>query len=201
MFYGFAIALLRALLFFIYPMKVIGREKIVYGKGVVLAANHQCFMDAVFVALAYKKQLNFLAKKELFKYKPFAALFYALGAFPVDRGAADLKAVKKALSVLKENKPLLMFPEGPRVRAGETADAKHGVAMFSVKSKVPVQPIAIVSNFKPFCRTYVVFGDPVEFEAYYGQKLDNEVLAVVSDDVIDKIRKIAEDTKIGLAKR
>ncbi len=200
MLYRIAIRGLRILLYFIMPMRVIGREKLLYNKGVLMAANHQSFWDPIFIAMAYKEPMRFMAKKELFKFKPFGALLGALGAFPVDRGHADLKAVKKALGILKSNAPLLLFPEGTRVQAGEQADIKHGVAMFALKTKSPIQPIALVGSFKPFCTTYVVIGDAIYYEEYFDAKLDNELLGIVSDDVVDRIRKIAEDAKKGLAK-
>lgn len=201
MFYRFAVAVVRAVLYFIMPMTVIGKEKIVYDKGVLLAGNHQSMWDPIFVALAYKKKMNFMAKKELFKFKPFGALLSALGAFPVDRGAADLKAVKTALGILKGGKPMLMFPEGTRVREGEQAEIKNGVAMFALKTQTPIQPISLFGGFRPFRRTYVVFGDPIAYTHYYGQKLDSTVLSAVSDDVICQIRKNAEDAKKVLAKQ
>ncbi len=196
--YRIVVAILRVLLYFIMPLKIIGREKAVYGQGVVLAANHQSFWDPIFIALAYKKKMNFMGKKELFSFKPFAALLSALGAFPVDRGSADLKAVKKALSVLKSGQPLLLFPEGTRVQPGEQAEIKNGVAMFSLKTRSLVQPVALFGAFKPFRRTYVVFGNPISYEEYYDQKIDSEILSTVSDSVITEIRKIIEDTKKDL---
>lgn len=200
MFYKIIVAVIRAALYFIMPVTFINRDKAVYNKGVILAANHQSIWDVFFIAFAYKDNLNFMGKKELFKFKPFGALLKALGGFPVDRGAADLKAVKKALSVLKNNEPLLLFPEGTRVRDGEQVDVKNGVAMFALKTKSLVQPIALFGGFRPFRRTYVVFDDPVSYEEYYDRKPDNALLNEVSDDVIKRIRKIAEDTKKGLQK-
>ncbi len=201
MFYEIIVSILSGLLYFIMPLKIIGREKAVYGQGVVLAANHQSFWDPIFIAIAYKKRMNFMGKKELFSFKPFGALLSALGAFPVNRGSADLKAVKTALGVLKDGKPLLLFPEGTRVRAGEQAEIKNGVAMFALKTKSLIQPVALYGAFKPFRRTYVVFGDPISYEEYYGKKLDSEILSAVSDDVITRIRKIVSDTKKCLAKQ
>ncbi len=200
MLYRIAIRLLRALLYFIMPIRIIGREKLIYNKGVLMAANHQSFWDPIFIAMVYKEPMYFMAKKELFKFKPFGALLSALGAFPVERGHADLKAVKKALGILKGEKTLLLFPEGTRVQTGEQADVKHGVAMFALKTASPIQPIALFGGFKPFCRTYVVIGDPIYYDEYFDKKIDNEILTAVSDDVIYQIRKIAEDTKKGLAK-
>lgn len=200
MLYRIIVAVLHFLLYFIMPVTFVNREKAVYGKGVVLAANHQSAWDPIFIAFAYKEKMNFMGKKELFKFKPFGAILKALGAFPVDRGAADLKAVKTALGILKSGKPLLMFPEGTRVHEGEQADVKNGVAMFALKTKSLIQPIALFGGFKPFRRTYVVFGEPITYEEYFNQKPDSHVLDTVSNDVISQIRKIAEDTKKVLAK-
>ena len=198
MFYRFVVWIVRVVLYFIMPMKVIGAEKVVYDKGVILAGNHQSNWDPVFVALAYKKKMNYMAKKELFTFKPFGKLLSALGAFPVDRGNADLKAIKTAMGILKSGKPMLMFPEGTRVHEGDQVQVKNGVAMFALKTKTPIQPVGLFGAFKPFRRTYVVFGDPIGYDMYYDSKIDNALLSTVSDDVLNKIRKIIADTKKDL---
>jgi len=72
--------------------------------------------------------------------------------------------------------------------------------MFALKTKSLIQPIALVGGFKPFKTTYVIFGDPVAYEEYYDKKLDNDIYSTVSDDVLSRIQKIADDTKKDLQK-
>ena len=60
------------------------------------------------------KKINFMAKKEWFKGKFKNWLFRSLGAIPVDREKPDFASIKACLKVLKDDKPLVVFPEGTR---------------------------------------------------------------------------------------
>lgn len=93
-----------------YNYHVIGREKVPDG-GCVLVANHTQWADPVLVGTALGNQypLVAMAKKELFQIKLLGPLISALGAFPVDRGTADIGAIKTSLKAVKEGKKLLIF--------------------------------------------------------------------------------------------
>ena len=86
-----------------YNYHVIGREKVPDG-GCVLVANHTQWADPVLVGTALGNQypLVAMAKKELFQIKLLGPLISALGAFPVDRGRADIGAIKPSLKAVKE---------------------------------------------------------------------------------------------------
>ena len=57
---------------------------------------------------------------------------------------------RKNSGVLKENKKLVVFPEGTRhkdkVDKGELGETKNGVAMFAIKGKAPIVPVWINRN-------------------------------------------------------
>ena len=75
--------------------KVIGRENIPEG-GCVICPNHSDVIDPPLVAacIGNKHRIRVMAKKELFEKKNFGNLITWLGAFPVDRNRADIKAIK-----------------------------------------------------------------------------------------------------------
>lgn len=198
--------LIPALKIILYPflrIKVEGKENIPEGTGYVLAANHKSNWDPVALAIACPDELRFMAKKELFKNPVFAWVIKKLGAFPVNRGAADVKAIKTALSVLKNNKCLLLFPEGTRLKDDEQTadDAKNGMTMLAHRSKVPIVPASIVDDYKLFKTVRVVFAKPVYLDEYYDVKLDSDTMHKISTDVLKEIRKIGEETKKSLAKK
>ena len=126
-----------------YNYHVIGREKVPDG-GCVLVANHTQWADPVLVGTALGNQypLVAMAKKELFQIKLLGPLISALGAFPVDRGTADIGAIKTSLKAVKEGKKLLIFPEGgTKHKAGD--EAKVGAAMIAARTGAPIVPIYI----------------------------------------------------------
>ena len=142
-----------------YNYHVIGREKVPDG-GCVLVANHTQWADPVLVGTALGNQypLVAMAKKELFQIKLLGPLISALGAFPVDRGTADIGAIKTSLKAVKEGKKLLIFPEGKRVKPGMKSEPKTGAALFAVRGRVPLVPVYIPEGRKLFRRNTVVIG-------------------------------------------
>ena len=187
MFYKIAIALMRFFLFFIFRIEAVGQENAIENGGVVYAANHKSCYDPIVIAATSKRRMTFMAKKELFKFKPFGRILKSLGAFPVNRGKGDVGAVKTGLTILKQEKVMMIFPEGKRVDKGEIVPAKPGVAMFAIHAKVPVMPIMIEGEYKFMHKIKVIYGKPIYFDEYYGQKLSSEQLTELSQKVLDTI--------------
>lgn len=171
-----------------YNYHVIGREKVPDG-GCVLVANHTQWADPVLVGTALGNQypLVAMAKKELFQIKLLGPLISALGAFPVDRGTADIGAIKTSLKAVKEGKKLLIFPEGgTEHKAGD--EAKVGAAMIAARTGAPIVPIYISENKKFRSKVYVVFGD-----AYIPEKTKSkDGYRAIADDMMRRIYALKE---------
>ena len=171
-----------------YNYHVIGREKVPDG-GCVLVANHTQWADPVLVGTALGNQypLVAMAKKELFQIKLLGPLISALGAFPVDRGTADIGAIKTSLKAVKEGKKLLIFPEGgTKHKAGD--EAKVGAAMIAARTGAPIVPIYISENKKFRSKVYVVFGD-----AYIPEKTKStDGYRASADDMMRRIYALKE---------
>ena len=97
MLYKILIRVLRVIDFIFYGFKKPDNSVVPEDEGLIVCANHPSLRDPIFIAESFDRQLTFMANKELFKFKPFAALIKALGAFPVDRGNNDIAAVKTAI--------------------------------------------------------------------------------------------------------
>lgn len=171
-----------------YNYHVIGREKVPDG-GCVLVANHTQWADPVLVGTALGNQypLVAMAKKELFQIKLLGPLISALGAFPVDRGTADIGAIKTSLKAVKEGKKLLIFPEGgTKHKVGD--EAKVGAAMIAARTGAPIVPIYISENKKFRSKVYVVFGD-----AYIPEKTKSkDGYRAIADDMMRRIYALKE---------
>lgn len=179
------------LFLFVYRIKSQGKENIPKEGGVIFAVNHRSWVDPFMVALTSPRPLTFMAKAELFKNPIFGKALKALGAFPVKRGKGDLAAVKTALSILKEEKVMMIFPEGTRVKKGQTVEAKPGVAMFAIHAKTPIIPIKIDGEYGFMKRITVIYGEPMDFSEY--GKLPTEELKKLSQGVMDKIYSMEAD--------
>ncbi len=172
-----------------FPFKIVGRENVPDGAAVV-CANHTHFSDPFYMAFAVpsKYHLCVMAKQELFKIKPLGALLRAVGAFPVNREAADMNAIKTSLQVLKSGKKLGIFPEGTRTHADGEVSPKSGAVRLAQKTGAPLIPMYIPREKKIFRRITVVVGEPVRVDPT--RKFSREELESISEDLMDKISKL-----------
>lgn len=157
--------------------------------GAIVCANHSTNLDPVLVAISVKKQVRFMAKKELFSSAFRRYFLNVLGAFPVNRGENDIKSMKTAIRVVKDGGVLGLFPEGTRNIAGEDMEAKAGVGFIVAKTGKPVIPITIHSGMKFRSKIQIKVGKPIDFSAYEGRKLTSEDYRQISGVIMDEIRK------------
>ena len=154
---------------FLCHMKVRGAEnEPTPDQGTYLViANHRTWADPIYLCCALKhQQPHFMAKKELFKIPLLNLLIRALGAYPVNRGGADVGAIKHTIAMLKSGAAVGMFPQGHRYNGVDprTTTVKTGAAMIALKSEVQVLPVFVkVKNNKHFflCKKEVIIGKPV----------------------------------------
>ena len=165
--YSFGKVLLMPWYKLLYRYKKIGSENIPEEGGFILACNHLSFSDPVLLGLCSKRRLFFMAKIELFENKFFSAVIRALGAFPVDRGSGDGKAIKTGIDIIEEGNPMTIFLEGGRSKTGELMRPRSGCALVAQQTQVPVVPacITIVGNPKfIFAKRVIHFGKPLTSE-------------------------------------
>ena len=133
---------------------------------VIVYANHFSDFDLFALQQVYKRQIYFMAKKEL--VDTFFVNWFVIGykAISVDREGNDIAAIKSAMKVLKNGDMLGIVPEGTRIRDGSRPDAKSGLAMFAYKMKVPVQPVKISYKRKFLLgnRIEVTVGKPISYD-------------------------------------
>ena len=149
-----------------YKLEVTGAENVPKEGGFILSSNHTALFDPVVLILSVPRRLRFMAKKESFKTPVIGKLMANLGMFPVNRGNVDTKALKTAMSYIKDGEVVGIFPQGtrrPGVDPRETP-SKEGVAMISYRTGCPVLPAFIKTKkrkLKPFSKTTVIIGKPI----------------------------------------
>ena len=153
--YKFLLAIVSVLIKIIYRVKVNGIENLKDDKPFIMSANHVHIFDPVILATLTKKQIFFLAKKELFSKKFLAKFFTKLGVIPIDRENTDFKAIKSCFRVIKSGNILGIFPEGTRVKTIDIKNMKKGVALIALKNKVNILPIHIEGTYKIFSKITV----------------------------------------------
>ncbi len=183
-----------------FRIEVYGAENLPQEGGFILASNHVTELDPVLLGIKVNRQLNFMAKVELFKNKLFGALITALGAFPVSRGTGDTSAIDKAIDTVEKGNVLAIFPEGTRSKDGELRRFKSGTIVVAEKTGADIIPTGIyIKDFQKGLRfrskIIVRYGKLIPNEAL---RLDVENPATIkkaSNLVRDAVAQLLEESK------
>ncbi len=135
-----------------FRYRVIGAENWPDGSGLV-CANHQSVMDPVLAGLSYRGRLGYLARESLFVDHPVLGwLIASVDAVPIKRDGIGIGGVKSALRRLKDNKKMLIFPEGTRSADGEIQALQPGFVAVARRGNAPLIPMAIAGAFEAWPR-------------------------------------------------
>lgn len=177
----------------VHPCRPIGRENVPEG-GAIICANHTRASDPFFIvfALGLKNRVCAMAKIEIMRVPFVGWILGKAGVFGVDRGKADVGAIKTAMKLLKSGEKMVMFPQGTRVdEQEEDHEAKNGAAMLALRTGVPIVPVYIPAKKKWFGRTPVVIGEPYHPQTAEKRATPEEYKAI-SEDLMDRIYALAQ---------
>lgn len=169
-FYTFARGVVYLVSKLLYSVRYEGLEHIPEG-GFILCSNHISQFDPIFVAVKVKPQCFFMAKEELFRFKPLALLIRALGAFPVARGKGDTSAIEHSVELVKSGRVVAIFPEGHRSKTGELLKIKSGAVMVAAEAGCGILPCIIKKGRRRFLRRPVT--------VRYGPCISKEQLGII----------------------
>jgi 1-acyl-sn-glycerol-3-phosphate acyltransferase len=111
---------------------------------VILASNHQSFIDSVFLPLVVRRRVTFVAKAEYFERPRTAWFLRGVGMIPLKRdgGPASAGALAAAAEVLQSGGVLGIYPEGTRSPDGRLYRGHTGAARLSKQCAAPIVPVA-----------------------------------------------------------
>ncbi len=195
--YGCCHFLVGALHDVLFPGEVSGEENIPRQGGLIIAANHASVLDPPIIGSHVPRQLNFFARRTLWKGGIASWWLDAVGTIPVDRDAgSDVAAVKRMLHLLKDGRAVILFPEGTRTQTGDLQRPKSGVGLLACRTHVPVVPTRIFGTFAAFGRKgplrlgtpiSIVFGPPLLPADYDGGTESKERYQQASERIMAAI--------------
>lgn len=191
MLYKIVKILLKPFFFILYNIHVNGLKNIPKFEGYIVCGNHTKALDPILLGLALPSQIHFMAKHELFKNKFLGAILNTLGAYPIKRGEPDLKSIKTSLKLLQNNKNIGIFPEGTRNKTSELK-AEPGIAMLAIKSKKPILPVSIKTDYKLFKKTNIIIGEIIYLDNFFDKKLKNDDYIDISINIMKRIKELQE---------
>jgi 1-acyl-sn-glycerol-3-phosphate acyltransferase len=126
----------------LFGMRIIGRENLITEGPVLVASNHESFLDPPLIGNLYHTEMIYLARKTLFT--PVTRWVYTRwGAIPIDQDRPDMGSLKTIIRKLREGHRVLVFPEGERTADGHLGEAAPGIGLIAVKSGAVIQPVRI----------------------------------------------------------
>lgn len=134
-----------------FNFKMSGQENIPAKGPFILAANHQSYLDGMFVMSAVPNALirhtYFVAKEKHVTHPMAVHLASRLNVIVLHM--SNLKnSIQQLGEVLKRGESLIIFPEGTRTENGRMGDFKKTFAILSVELGVPVIPVTISGAFE-----------------------------------------------------
>ena len=129
-----------------FRMRRLGLEHVPKSGPVIFAANHRSFLDPFVIGTLTRRPVYYVAKKELFAHPLTGWLLSRLGAFPIDRGAADQQAMETARRILERGDCVVIFPEGTRTRPGPLGHPRRGMGRLALQTGAPVIPVAVLGT-------------------------------------------------------
>jgi len=193
--YSFAKQVVSSYFRVFFKWRVYGKENIPETGPVILVANHISNYDPPVLACSINREVNYMAKDELFRIPILKNILRKLHAFPIKRGANDLKAIKTGLNILRKNQVLGIFPEGTRSKNGEIGKGLPGAALFALKTDAVVIPVGIVSTYKWFKPLKVKIGSPLSLEHLKATKITPELLDETIAYIMLHIKKQVDELK------
>ena len=115
---------------------------------VVITPNHTSFMDPILVTIPVHRALHYMALEPFFRVRGLGALMRWARAFAIQEGEADSLGVRRALRLLKQGEPLVIFPEGARSPDGRLQPFHPGAFRLALATEAPVVPVTILGAFE-----------------------------------------------------
>ena len=137
--------LIRIIMF--YSTDIKGKED---PEAQMFLVNHQSDLDIGVMETVSKRDLAWVAKKELFDV-PFFGLTLKLPkdiAVKRESKTSLIKLLKDAKNRLDDNRVITMFPEGTRSTKGKMLPFKSGAKVIADKYKLLVQPVVLIQTAK-----------------------------------------------------
>jgi 1-acyl-sn-glycerol-3-phosphate acyltransferase len=180
-----------------------GFEHLPVNGPVVLAPKHYSRWDPVVLALLSVEPLWFMTNAN--QFSGIQGWFIRqLGAFPVDLARPQVSSFKYAIDLLKNQKKLVLFPEGGIVRDQPVRSLKPGFSRLVLQAEnalggrgIPVVPIALHYSPDPVLRATVTIRiAPPLYSANYRQENEKQTAQVFTQALQAALAKGMEELRV-----
>ena len=180
----------------LFRFRVIHRERMIQSGPVILAMNHQSYLDPPLAGTTCDRAIYFLARRTLLDAPLLGRVLPKLNVIPVNQEGVDRRAIKAVIRVLQAGNGVLLFPEGSRTLDGNLQIAEPGLGLIIAKTLAPVVPMRIFGAREALPRDggrlrlvpiTIVVGEPIVFTPADVDSPKKNRYALLSQRVMDAI--------------
>jgi 1-acyl-sn-glycerol-3-phosphate acyltransferase len=180
----------------LFRFRVIHRERMIQSGPVILAMNHQSYLDPPLAGITCDRAIYFLARRTLLSVPLLGWVLPKVNVIPVNQEGVDRSAIKAMIRVLLAGNGVLVFPEGSRTLDGNLQPAEPGLGLVIAKTLAPVVPMRIFGAHEALPRgggrlhlvpITIVVGEPIFFSALDLNPAGKDLYARLSDRVMNAI--------------
>ncbi|HEY2125319.1 MAG TPA: lysophospholipid acyltransferase family protein [Chthoniobacterales bacterium] len=195
--FGYHFARLAGRLFFRF--RILHRERMIQAGPVILAMNHESYLDPPLGGNACDRPIYFLARRNLLDVPLLGRILPKLNVIPVDQQGVDRRALKTLIQVVRAGNGALVFPEGGRTLDGQLQPGMPGIGLVIAKTRAPVVPMRIFGAHEALPRDggrlrfhpiTLVVGEPIRFSDADLEGSGKEIYGRLSQRVMDAIAQI-----------
>src|SRR5213080_1541834 len=191
---GYHLSRLAGRIFFRF--RVIHRERMIQSGPVILAMNHQSYLDPPLAGTTCDRAIYFLARRTLLDVPLLGWVLPKLNVIPVNQEGVDRSAIKAVIRVLQAGNGVLVFPEGSRTVDGNLQPAEPGLGLVIAKTLAPVVPMRIFGAHEAlprgggvlrFVPITIIIGEPIFFTTAEVESPARDIYQRLSQRVMDAI--------------
>lgn len=118
-------------------------------EGVIFVCNHQSNLDIPAIVTALHMDVGFVAKHEMKKWPFFGTWMKKSNCVFLNREnpREGIKDIKKAVELIKEGYPTVIFPEGERSLTGKILNFKKGSFKLATETNGIIVPLTLKGTY------------------------------------------------------
>ncbi len=130
-------------------IEILGKENLISNKKFFIAASHQSMFETFYLQTIFNSPV-FILKRELLQIPVFGWYLRKIGSISIKRNKVTkdnlgfFEDIKKIVN--NSNRPLIIFPQGTRVKSEDRPQFKKGISRIYEELKISCQPVAINSG-------------------------------------------------------
>ena len=153
--------------------------------------------------------MKWLAKAELFKVPVFGPLLRLAGDIPISRKEKDSieVAMERCAQYLRNNVPVMIFPEGTRSKTIDMLPFKDGAFRLAIQEQADILPLGVAGTttalskgswLLSYSRAFVVVGTPISTKGLTLEDLNDlkEKVRIEIENLRKKIIPESSDAKL-----